>query len=479
MNRFERGVLLAVLFVILPASLVFAQSQQKDILEFEPNDTLEEIREKIEHNGYNFTVDHNWVFDMPPEMKREFLSRCAPLYPREHRISDDIGPLEKHLGRSLPSSFDWRSYGGHSYIGDIRDQGACGSCYAFGACAAAEGTYNYAMGLYDSNCANFSEAFVAFCLSDHYSGFDGCSGSDYDYEELDGVVDYGVCNDSVYPYTDVEQACQASSWSAPRVQFSSWHRITCGDVDAIKTAIMTYGVVDAAVYSNLPAFTGYSGGVYEDSNTTCFSSPCYYTPTDHIIALVGWDDTAVPANGYWILRNSWGTSWGESGYMRIKYTSARVACEACYLVYEQAPATPTPAPTATPTPTPALEIEPSDLQARQGFQFEIILREDINERFDAYILADTPVGPDTIYANGRVEKGIKAVYTNVAGFPAPLILTVTPRVAIPASMAGREITFYVVVVNAGQMPPVSSLSELTPDTPSVIQMDKKSKTVSP
>ena len=196
---------------------------------------------------------------------------------------------------------------------------------------AAEGAYNWANGKYDSNCADFSEAFIAFCLSDIYSGFDGCAGSDYDYQELTGLVNYGVCNETAYPYTDHEQACQSSSWDAPRTTIQSWHRVGCNDIDAIKTAIMTYGVIDTAVYVG-SAFQGYSGGIYQDSKTSCYSNPCYYTPTNHIIALVGWDDNG--GNGYWILRNSWGTSWGESGYMRIKYTSARVACEAAYLIYQ-------------------------------------------------------------------------------------------------------------------------------------------------
>jgi hypothetical protein len=95
---------------------------------------------------------------------------------------------------------------------------------------------------------------------------------------------------------------------------------------------MTYGVVAAAVDVG-GAFEAYSGGIYQDSNTTCSSNPCYYTPTNHIIALVGWNDNG--GDGYWILRNSWGSSWGESGYMRIKYTSARVGCEAAYVVYEK------------------------------------------------------------------------------------------------------------------------------------------------
>jgi len=119
--------------------------------------------------------------------------------------------------------------------------------------------------------------------------------------------------------------------------FDAWHRIPCDNIEAIKTAIMTYGVVDAAVYVG-SAFQAYGGGIYEDSRVSCDSSPCYYTSVNHAIALVGWNDNGDPDNeGYWILRNSRGTSWGEDGYMRIKYRSARVACEGTYFVLEQVP----------------------------------------------------------------------------------------------------------------------------------------------
>ena len=357
------------MLIVFSASVALGQVGEGDILPFEPDDTLEEIRYKIDYNGYDFTVDHNWVFDMSPGEKAAFFSRRAPLHPRAFGISDDIGPLAAHLGRrQQPSSFDWRDYGGHSYIGDIRDQGTCGSCYAFGAVAAAEGTYNWAMGLYDGSCSDFSEAFVAFCLSDHYSGFDGCDGANYDYDELTALVEYGVCTEAEYPYTDNEQPCPFGTYPS-LTQFQSWHRIPCNDIDAIKTAIMTYGVVDAAVWVG-SAFQGYSGGIYEDTNTACDGNPCYDTTSNHAISLVGWDDNpSEGGEGVWILRNSWGDTWGESGYMRIRYTSAVVACAATYLVFSQPPtptatptwdpAIPTYTPTITPTVTPTPTLTPT------------------------------------------------------------------------------------------------------------------------
>ncbi len=328
------------LFAVLSLFTIFnsaSPAREKDILKFETGDTLEEIRYKIAYNGYSFEVGENWVTRLSPEERDRLLSRHYPLNPRRRNAHDDIGPLVKHLGKKLPSSFDWRNYNGHSYIGPIQNQANCGACYAFGAAAAAEGTYNWAMGLYDGSRADFSEAFIAFCLSDHYSAhFDGCDGADYDYYELQALLDYGICSAATYPYTDHEEPCPFGAYPA-LTKFQSWYRIPCGDIDAIKTAIMTYGVVDAAINAG-PAFDSYSGGPFDDTQNNCFYSPCYYIPTNHAISLVGWDDNPPEGGGgVWILRNSWGTSWGESGYMRCRFTAMRVACEVCYLVHSSTP----------------------------------------------------------------------------------------------------------------------------------------------
>ncbi len=256
------------------------------------------------------------------------------------KVSEDIYENAKEnpdfaYAKATPTSFDWRNYNGHSYIGGVRDQGDCGSCYAFGASACAEGTYNVATGNYDANVADFSEAYIAWCLGSmatYNDNFYGCDGADYTYSELQALCDIGTINESYFPYSDADgQSCPSAATNAPKTKFTSWYRVTCSDIEAIKTAIMTYGVVDAAVYATT-SFQNYSGGIFTDSYTTCSSNPCYNTPTNHAIALVGWGTDATTGD-YWILRNSWGSSWGENGYMRIDATSARVACEVCYMVY--------------------------------------------------------------------------------------------------------------------------------------------------
>ncbi|MDP8237412.1 MAG: C1 family peptidase [Candidatus Erginobacter occultus] len=354
---------LANAFIFLSLLLPPASAVGDDILPFEPDDTLEEIRYKIDYNGYLFEVEDTWVFRMDPEEKSRFLSRRPPREPKALTASDEIGPLAKHLSkRALPSSFDWRDFDGRSYIGPVRNQGDCGSCYAFGAAASAEGTYNYAMNLYDGNCIDLSESYIIWCLGrlPQYNGdFFGCDGASYAYAELDALVEVGVGFEADFPYQETDPG-SCTHWSDQTIAFESWHRVPCNNIEAIKTAIMTYGVVDAAVYVG-SAFQGYSGGIYDDSNTTCDASPCYNATTNHAIALIGWDDNPPEGgDGVWILRNSWGVSWGEGGYMRIRYTAARVSCAVCYLVYQE-PATPTPTPFGflTPSPTPTASVTPA------------------------------------------------------------------------------------------------------------------------
>lgn len=310
---------------------------------FEDDDTLEEIRQKIEQNGYNFTVGHTRIFDLPPAVKAEMLSRraSAPRPAAEYALQF----RELEIPEALPGAYDSRDIDGHSYIGPIRDQAISGSCYAFGACAAAEGAYNKAFGLMDASVVEFSESFIMWCLGTYgpyFEHFNGLGGADYDYAELQALTREGVTFEADFPYTITDPG-SCTHWEDPRVVFDSWGRCECQALDQIKAAIMQNGVVDAAVMVT-SAFQAYTGGVYEDTLNGCPAGegePCFYTTTNHATALVGWNDNGDPEKeGYWILRNSWGDKWGEAGYMRIKYNSARVSCAVAYVTMGKAPETP-------------------------------------------------------------------------------------------------------------------------------------------
>ncbi|MFH0813005.1 MAG: C1 family peptidase [Pseudomonadota bacterium] len=301
--------------------------------------SLEEIRNEIEQNGWNFTVDHNWVYDLPDEIKATMFKEKTMGWGKS------IPYLSIPVKEALPPAFDWRNASGQSYVSPIRNQSYCGSCYAFSAAGVAESLYMIGENPGNQNI-DLSESYIMFCLSQYYSGFYGCNGASYDYDEMEALVNYGIIDEACFPYDEgqTDDCAAACTNPALQVQLSTWGRIPCSDLNAIKTAIYTYGPVNAAVYVG-DAFQAYSGGVYSDRKTSCPIVPCYYTSTNHAIMLVGWDDV----DQAWILRNSWGEDWGENGYMRISYQAARVACEVVFGTYSSVTC-PTPAVPATPAP---------------------------------------------------------------------------------------------------------------------------------
>ena len=241
------------------------------------------------------------------------------------------GGIARAEMQALPAAFDLRDVGGRAYIGPVKNQAPMGTCYAFGAVAAAESTYNRSIGLYDERAVRFSESFIIWSLSPYYDGFGPYSGANYDYDELQALVDYGLPTEEAFPYATSQPV--DLHWDADRVRFGSWHRIPANDIETMKGVLQAFGAIDAAVYVE-DAFAYHEGGVFSDTYTSPITAVEYHTPTNHAISLIGWDDDAnVEGQGAWILRNSWGPSWGADGYMLIDYTSAAVATSGTYLVY--------------------------------------------------------------------------------------------------------------------------------------------------
>lgn len=108
----------------------------------------------------------------------------------------------------------------------------------------------------------------------------------------------------------------------------------------------------------------------------------------------------------------------------------------------------------------------------------LALTEDLTQPFDFYNIVDTPAGPYTLYLNGDVKKGIAPLYRNVPLFTKDYITTVRPKIKIPTGMKGKTVTFYTAFIEAGKMPPVRKISDLTPTTPNVILMANASRRIS-
>lgn len=232
----------------------------------------------------------------------------APVQAEASSLLGEENPLETlPQGLTLPSKWDWRTKG---IVPPVRDQGGCGSCWAFGTVGVMESALKKAGG----PLKDLSEQFLVSCNKEYWDCGGGLTAHMYHFNKLGKAqTTVGAVLEAEKPYTASNGTCtialnhpyKLSNW-----KFITGDEWTVGSVNAIKTAIYTYGPITAGVCA-LGGFSTYKGGVFS-GNDDCGGY------TNHQIILVGWDD----ATGSWILRNSWGPGWGENGYMRIKYHTA-------------------------------------------------------------------------------------------------------------------------------------------------------------
>lgn len=227
-------------------------------------------------------------------------------------------------GNPLPDAFDWRDQGG---VTSVKDQGNCGSCWAFGTVGPLEANIK----IRDGVEKDLSEQYLISCNTDDWGCDGGWWAHDYHLDKIPpGEPNAGAVYEADFPYVAWEAPCNPPHTHHEKIE--SWAYIGneggVPPVEAIKQAIYNYGPVSAAVCVG-SAFQNYTGGVFETSET------CSPYAVNHAVVLVGWDDNQG-TNGVWILRNSWGPGWGEDGYMRIGYGISNVGYAANYVVYSPA-----------------------------------------------------------------------------------------------------------------------------------------------
>lgn len=210
---------------------------------------------------------------------------------------------------NLPA-FNWADHNG---VTGVRDQGPCGSCWAFGTHGAFEGSY----ALLNNAMIDSAEQDTLDC-----SGAGSCGGGWWAFQNL---IDKGSAKETDYPYTAHQGTCQAGV-NRP-YQAAAWGYVDATkeipSVDALKQALCTYGPIAVAVAAT-PAFQAYTGGVFNEHSTAGIN---------HAITLVGWDDSKKA----WRIKNSWGTGWGESGFMWIAYDSNQIGYGAAWVQAKLAP----------------------------------------------------------------------------------------------------------------------------------------------
>lgn len=206
---------------------------------------------------------------------------------------------------SAPAMWDWRSVYGHDYTTSVKDQGHCGACVGFALAGTMEADYKVYQHSYNLN-PDLSEAETYFCVGQPDSCSDGMSVS----AAYNAAVDQGVVDEQCFPYSDEMHSCNLCSDAAARaLHLSNWRGTT--DVAEAKYIIANFGPVTATmkVYED---FYSYTSGVYEHTSGSYRGG--------HAVTIVGYDDSGQ----YWIVKNSWGTGWGEDGYFRIKYGECEI-----------------------------------------------------------------------------------------------------------------------------------------------------------
>jgi C1A family cysteine protease len=259
----------------------------------------------------NKTAEELFPFDQ--------FKKMVGVFPGEKEFSPDnpAFSLAEASALKYPASFDWRT---HNIMTPVKNQGGCGSCWAFSAVGVFEALIRQRSGA----VVDLAEQQLVNCVSDS-----DCSGG-YASSAFAYMKNNGIVYENYYPYVATDGICnvsRASDFYLTRywTQYLETSGLTAR-INAVKAAITNYGpsVLWMMIYNDF--WHSYSSGVYIYDGTSA-------SVGGHLIAVVGWaDDSSVTNGGYWICKNSWGSSWGESGYFRIGYGQAGIDN---YLYYAQ------------------------------------------------------------------------------------------------------------------------------------------------
>ncbi|XP_017890067.1 uncharacterized protein LOC108630970 [Ceratina calcarata] len=297
------------------------------------------MAEEIEHEGMfeDFIKKFNKTYDSPRETQNRFkifrqnlklikdlqmfergtaeygVTMFADLTPkefkarhlgfrRELRLENDIPLAQAAIPDiPLPPKFDWRD---HGVVTPVKDQGQCGSCWAFSVTGNVEGQY----AIKHAKLLSLSEQELLDCDTLD----EGCNGGEMTnaYKAIEALG--GLETESDYPYDEKDEKCTFKRDEA-KVQVTSSVNITTNETQ-IAQWLVKHGPISIGINANAMQF--YIGGVSHPPHFLC--SP---TDLDHGVLIVGYGKSKYPIFHkelpYWIIKNSWGASWGEHGYYRV------------------------------------------------------------------------------------------------------------------------------------------------------------------
>jgi len=279
-------------------------------------------RQKIFMDNKAFVARHNALFHQGNKSYTVKINHFADKLPKELNAMHGFKRPQnqnKNEGLSyvapanvdLPLEVDWRNDGA---VTEVKDQGECGSCWAFAATGALEGQHFRKTGRLES----LSEQQLVDCFGGVAGnpGHDGCEGGyindAFRYIKLNGGID----TESSYPYHPyMSETCHFHSNNVAATD-KGYVDLPMGDEEALKSAVATIGPIAVAIYvPEGKSFQNYNGGVYDEADL-CADS------LNHGVLVVGYgtDDSNEIIGGmkdFWIVKNSWGAEWGDEGYIRM------------------------------------------------------------------------------------------------------------------------------------------------------------------
>jgi C1A family cysteine protease len=239
--------------------------------------------------GNNFTLGHN---QFSTYSKSEFTKMLGFVESLESYPAKAYTPSNANY-----SPVDWRTEGA---VTPVKDQGQCGSCWTFSSTGAAEGAHQILSG----DLLSFSEQQLVDCAK--FIAF-GCNGGN-EATAFNYLKKHPIMSEASYPYTGVDTAdCLQDDSAAYDIYVADFIAVTPNSVDALKAALAD-GPVSVNIEADKLVFQTYSTGVLD--STKCG------TTIDHAVLAVGWGTDAT-AGDYYIVKNSWASTWGDAGYIKI------------------------------------------------------------------------------------------------------------------------------------------------------------------
>jgi len=298
-------------------------------------ETIRKHNENSEKDGW--TMGINKFADLLPHEIHTGFDKSALHGPEAHKNLDSsrlFGSLvqgkddsSEHLRRrnlgSLPDTVDWRTHD-PPIVTPVKDQGHCGSCWAFAATAVLES--HAALATHELFVFSPQELVSCAPNQNECGGTGGCEGSTGELA-FDYVAKHGMVSEWSYGYTsyygdtgtckyDDDDAHKGSPYlPRSKVGLVGYSSLPTNSYDALMYAVATLGPVVVSVAAN--GWGLYKGGIYDDSDMV------QNYDLNHAVVLEGYGTDDATGADYWLVRNSWGVLWGEDGYIRLKRENPR------------------------------------------------------------------------------------------------------------------------------------------------------------